>query len=225
MLKSYKELVKIDVTPFCETREAKDDRGKSVQIPYLNWAKCKDLLHENGANDVWFEPIANKDGSLVFTNAEVETKPKDNQPARKCGCYFVKVKIHIDDKEFDYDYPLMNGANVVYADTLNQLRISNAHARAFVKGVAVRTGLGFSLWLKENDEELALRTMADEDLTKHSIFAIKKRIEELLTFKIQNSGKTKEEILKKLGLNEKTLMVYLGYFEALNKLEKAMGEV
>lgn len=39
MLKKYEELRKIDVTPYCE------ERDKAL---YLNWAKCIDLLHENG---------------------------------------------------------------------------------------------------------------------------------------------------------------------------------
>jgi len=48
MLKKYEEMRKIDVRPFCEEREGKI---------YLNWAKCIDLLHENGAEKVYWEPI------------------------------------------------------------------------------------------------------------------------------------------------------------------------
>ena len=33
MLKPYKELVKIDVLPFCEERESKDDNGKKIKVP------------------------------------------------------------------------------------------------------------------------------------------------------------------------------------------------
>ena len=51
----FEELIKVDVRPFCETRKAKDDNGNVVDIPYLNWAKCVKLLHENGAKDVWAE--------------------------------------------------------------------------------------------------------------------------------------------------------------------------
>jgi hypothetical protein len=46
MLKPYSELVKIDVLPFCEVRETKDENGKKIKVPYLNWAKCKELLHK-----------------------------------------------------------------------------------------------------------------------------------------------------------------------------------
>ena len=47
-LKDYEELRKIDVRPYCEERDG---------ITYLNWAKCIDLLHENGAKVVRWEPI------------------------------------------------------------------------------------------------------------------------------------------------------------------------
>jgi hypothetical protein len=43
MLKSYAELRKIDVTPYCEDRDG---------AKYLPWAKCVDLLHTNGAEKV-----------------------------------------------------------------------------------------------------------------------------------------------------------------------------
>lgn len=39
MLKSYDELVKVDVAPYCEEREG---------FLYLNWARCIDLLRKNG---------------------------------------------------------------------------------------------------------------------------------------------------------------------------------
>ena len=49
-LKSYEDLRKIDVTPYTEER----DKAK-----YLNWAKCIDLLHKNGAEQAYFVPLTN----------------------------------------------------------------------------------------------------------------------------------------------------------------------
>ena len=43
MLKNFNEMRKVDVLPYCEKREG---------MLYLNWAKCIDLLHENGAETV-----------------------------------------------------------------------------------------------------------------------------------------------------------------------------
>ena len=47
-LKSFNELIKIDVRPQCDTRDAKDENGKTIKVPYLSWGKCVKLLHENG---------------------------------------------------------------------------------------------------------------------------------------------------------------------------------
>ena len=192
MLKPYSELVKIDVLPYCDKREAKDDRGKKVQVPYLNWATCKNLLHENGAESVYFVPLKAQNGSYLFMSAEVE-----NKDGRRTGCWFVSVEIHIDDRIFTMDMPLMNGSLVVYEDTLNQLRIANAHARAFVKGVAIHTGLGFSLWCTDKDTE-----PDPDDLSGHSIMAIKRRIETELTAKMQR-GMDMDDILSALRINRR----------------------
>lgn len=57
MLKSFDELVKLDVRPYCDVRDAKDESGKIIKVPYLSWAKCVKLLHENGAESVWYAPV------------------------------------------------------------------------------------------------------------------------------------------------------------------------
>ena len=96
MLKSYKELREIDVLPFCEERETKDERGKKVMVPYLNWAKCKDLLHENGAEVVYYEPLVNENGSTLFMTKDAFVDSKGNRNR----CFEVRVRIVIDDLEF-----------------------------------------------------------------------------------------------------------------------------
>lgn len=200
-LKGYSELRKIDILPYCEMREGKDDHGRKVQIPYLNWAKCIDLLREWGANDVYYEPVENADGTFLFSSAQTQTKD-----GRQCGSYFVKVRIHIDDMDFVQSYPLMNGVLVVYTEGLNQLRISNAHARAFVKGVAIRTGLGLQLWMNEDSPE------AEEDLSQHNPLKVKQYIEQLLTEKIQR-GMQYEELLTQMQLDKKQMAILLRSLE------------
>lgn len=212
-LKSFKELYDLDVSSRCDQREAKDDKGKRIFVPYLNWAKCVELLHENGAEVVYYTPLRGPDGSYLFQSKEVENKDK-----RKTGCYFVSVEIHIDDLVFTMDMPLMNGSIVVYDDTLNQLRISNCHARAFVKGVAIRTGLGFKLWINDKDTD-----PAPDDLSSHNIMAIKQRIEQLITAKLQD-GADMNDIYNKLNVTKKqfdqTMLAFqnIQYFE--NKLKQ-----
>lgn len=216
MLKKFDELYKIDVMPFCDLKDGKDDRGKAIKIPYLNWAKCVTLLHENGAEVVYFTPIKNADGGYLFESREVK-----NKDGRTTGCYFVSVEIHIDDLVFTQDLPLLNGNLVVYDDTLNQLRISNAHARAFVKGVAIRTGLGFSLWAEDDEGEKAM----SEDLSIHNIYKIKQRIEQTITDKLKR-GMSKSDIASGCGLKEKDLdLILTKYVSGIAYLEDALRKL
>lgn len=138
-----------------------------------------------------------------------------NSKGRTTECWFVRVEIHIDDVNFAYDMPLLNGSLVVYEDTLNQLRINNALARAFVKGVAVRTGLGFDLWAEGDTDDGA------DDLSRHSIYAIKERLERLLTAKEQG-GMSHRDVLAGLNINDKQLATMIGWFDRLASLEKAV---
>lgn len=216
MLKKFDELYKIDVMPYCDLKDGKDDRGKAIKIPYLNWAKCVTLLHENGAEAVYFTPIKNADGGYLFESREVK-----NKDGRTTGCYFVSVEIHIDDLVFTQDLPLLNGNLVVYDDTLNQLRISNAHARAFVKGVAIRTGLGFSLWAEDDEGEKAM----SEDLSIHNIYKIKQRIEQTITDKLKR-GMSKSDIASGCGLKEKDLdLILTKYVSGIAYLEDALKKL
>lgn len=210
-LKPFSELVKLDVLPFCDKREAKDDKGKKIEVPYLNWAKCVELLHENGADDVYFVPLKDATGSYLFTSREVE-----NKDGRKTGCYFVSVEIHIDDLVFTMDAPLMNGSLVVWDDTLNQLRIANCHARAFVKGVAIRTGLGFKLWSEDKDTD-----PSPDDLSSHNIMAIKQRLEQLITAKLQN-GADMDDIYHFLGISKKQFASTMLAFQNIQFIESKL---
>lgn len=213
-LKPFNELIKIDVLPFCDMREAKNEDGKTIKVPYLSWGKCVKLLHENGAEAVWYTPVECPDThTYLWPQAKVTTSK-----GRDTECWFVRVKIHIDDLEFTYDAPLLNGSLVVYADTLNQLRINNALARTFVKGVAVRTGLGFDLWAESDADDGA------DDLSRHSIWAIKERVERLITVKERN-GLDHRDLLNGLGINEKQLSMIMQYFAKIANFESAVSKL
>ena len=137
MLKSYEEMRQIDVTPYCEDREG---------MLYLNWAKCMDLLHEHGAEKVYWIPIPDeKTGNSLRTTDIVFTDSKGNTNR----CYETRIKVVIDDNEYEMQTPVMNGSNPVRDNSMSQQRVWNSMCRAFVKCVAIHTGLGFNLWLKE----------------------------------------------------------------------------
>ena len=215
MIKKYAELRSVDVLPHCEYREAKDDKGRKIQVPYLNWAKCKELLHEHGAETVYFEPCVNANGSSLFMSHEVF----EDKNGVKNRCYEVRVKIVIDDLEFEAQYPLMNGSNPVKDNSLTQQRLWNAQTRAFVKGVAMRTGLGFGLWVSGDEAED--KNTAD-DLSSHSLWAIKERMQQLYT-KVLMKGMSTSDIASKVELTEDEVRTYFTYFDQLDRLEKKLS--
>ena len=214
-IKNYAEMRKIDVLPFCDLREAQDDKKRTIKVPYLNWAKCKELLHQNGAEVVYFEPCVNASGSSLFMSDQVFTD-KNGMTNR---CYEVRVKIVIDDLEFEAQYPLMNGSNPVKDNSLTQQRVWNAQTRAFVKGVAMRTGLGFGLWVTGDEAED--KTPVD-DLSSHNLFAIKERMQIVYTNAIKKGMSTKD-IADKMEMTEDEVRVYFTYFDALNRFEQKLN--
>ena len=136
-LKAWSEMRKIDVTPYCEERDG---------MTYLNWAKCIDLLHENGAEKVFWTPIPDeKTGSSLRMVEKVFSDSKNNTNQ----CYETRIRVVIDDNEYEMQSPVMNGSNPVKDNSMSQQRVWNSMCRSFVKCVAIQTGLGFNLWLKE----------------------------------------------------------------------------
>ena len=218
-IKPYSEMRKIEVLPHCDLREAKDDKGKKIQVPYLNWAKCKDLLHENGAEVVYFEPCTNANGSSLFMSDQVFMDKNDITNR----CYEVRVKIVIDDLEFEAQYPLMNGSNPVKDNSMTQQRLWNAQARAFVKGVAMRTGLGFGLWVSGDEMD---DKKPEEDLSYHNVFAIRERMQQKCT-ELVKRGMTTKEISGALGINEQSLLQYYlgGVFDEIYRVEMEMAKL
>ncbi|MDR0979472.1 MAG: DUF1071 domain-containing protein [Lachnospiraceae bacterium] len=210
MLKSYEELRKLDVNKFVEDRDG---------AKYLNWAKVVDLLHENGAKTVYFEPIANEQtgSSLYMTNQEfIDSKSNKNR------VYETAVKIVIDDLEFIQRGPVTNGANPVKDNSMTQQRLWNCQTRLFVKGVAIRTGLGFDLWL--SDELKNGKEDTEDDLSKHDIFKIKERCQIAYTSKMK-TGLTTKEIAEKLHKTEDEIKALFSYFDTLSNFEKDLSNL
>lgn len=211
MLKSYDEMRKIDVSKWTDKRDGAE---------YLNWAKVVDVLHKNGAEKVYFEPIANElTGSSLYMTNQIFTTGKDAKTNR---VYETAVKVVIDDLEFIQRGPVTNGSNPVLDNSMTQQRLWNCQTRLFVKGVALRTGLGFDLWLKEEFENE--KDNWEDDLNKHSIFKIKERFEVLLTQK-NKEGITIADIAKNLKISEEELRTYFTYFKTLDRLEKRIQEM
>lgn len=204
MLKTFNELRKVDVSPYVEKRDNND---------YLNWAKCIDLLHENGAEIVYFTPLVNEHGSSLFMSEKEFTDSKDN----KNQCYEVAVEITIDDLKFTMRSPLMNGTNPVKDNSMSQQRVWNAQTRAFVKGVAIRTGLGFGLWVNSEEDKVT-----EEDLSKHNLKAIQVRVQQIYTQKLKKKMST-SEIAQKLEMTEEEVKAYFSYYDTLIRFENKLS--
>lgn len=158
-LKSYKEMREIDVKPYCEDRDG---------MLYLNWAKCVDLLHENGAEKVYWIPIPDeKTGSSLRMTEQTFTDKSGNTNR----CYETRIMVVIDENIYEMQSPVMNGSNPVKDNSMSQQRVWNSMCRSFVKCVAIHTGLGFDLWLKEEMQPFG-NAIPEED-EKASVAQIK----------------------------------------------------
>lgn len=206
MLKSFNELRKIDVTPYIKQRDGAD---------YLPWATVVDLLHEHGASRVFFSPVYNENGSSLFMSEQTFTDNKGNVNR----CYEVRIEVTVDDDTFIYSYPLLNGINPVKDNSLNQNVVFKAMARAFVKAIALRYGLGFSLWSKEETD-----APEEDDLYKHSLDAIKLRLQQTYTQKLQKHMSVKD-IAEGLNMTEDEVRVIFTYFDQLKRFETALQKL
>lgn len=205
MLKSFNELRNLDISKYIKKRDKAD---------YLPWAVCIDLLHQNGAEKVYFEPLTNDKGSSLFMSEKTFTDKNGNTN----NCYEVAVKITIDDDIFISREPLMNGSNPVKDNSLTQQRLGNAQKRAFVKGVAIHTGLGFGLWSNDISD---IDDIAD-DLSKHSLKAIKERLLEKVTT-LMKKGISEEDIAKHNNMTVEEVKALFSHFASINRFERSLN--
>lgn len=204
MLRSWNELRSLDISKHVKKRDGAD---------YLPWASCLKLLYENGAEKVRQEVLVNENGSSLFMSDTAFTDKNGNTNR----CYEVRVKVTIDDESFYLTYPVLNGINAVRDNLMNQNAVHKSQMRAFVKCVAINTGLGFDLWLDDAD-------IADEkeDLSKHSLFAIKERMQIAYTRAFKN-GLTTKEIAQKVDMTEDEVKVIFTYFDQLHRFEEKLN--
>jgi hypothetical protein len=204
MLKGFNELRKIDVAPYIKQRDGAD---------YLPWATVVDLLHEHGAEKVFFSPVYNENGSSLFMSEQTFTDKSGNNNR----CYEVRIEVVVDDDSFIYSYPLLNGINPVKDNSLNQNVVFKAMARAFVKAIALRYGLGFSLWSKDE-----IDAQDEDDLSKHYIFAIKERFQQEYTKVLRDKHLTTKEIAERCAMSDDEVKVLFTFFDQLDRFEKKL---
>ena len=210
MLKPYNELREIDISAFIEKRDGAD---------YLPYNKCIDLLHEHGAEKVYFLPVQNpKTGGSLY---ESETVFEDKNGVKN-RCYETRIEIHIDDNVYYMQSPVMNGANPVKDNSMSQQRVWNSMTRSFVKAVAMYTGLGFSLWLKEEENERKQQNQADQ---YHDIMQVQNRVFETITAIQKKGNMTLADIADQMGRTEEEMRTYLKYYSILNNVEHNLNVI
>ena len=211
-IKSWNEMRKLDISKYVKKRDGAD---------YLPWAECMKLLYENGAEDVQFEALINDNGSTLFMSDLAFTDKNGNINR----CYEVRVRVSIDvatagGKTYYMSYPVMNGISPVKDNLMNQNAVHKAQMRAFVKCVAINTGLGFDLWRDDSDIE-----NDSEDLTKHSLWAIRDRMQIAYTNLIRAKGMTTGDIAAKLNKTEEEVRLLFTYFDQLNRFEQELSKL
>ena len=173
----------------------------------------------NGAGIVYFEPVVNEltGSSLYMTDKEFEdSKGNTNR------VYETAVKIVIDDLEFIQRGPVTNGSSPVKDNSMSQQRLWNCQTRLFVKGVAIRTGLGFDLWLKEELKDS--KNSWEDDLSRHDIFKIKERCQQIYTQKLKE-GLSVKEIAERLHKTEDEVKAVFTYFDTLSNFERDLANI
>lgn len=205
MIKTFDELRKVDVTPYVKKRDGAD---------YLPWATVVDLLHSNGAERVYFENLTNENGSSLFLSEQTFSDKSGNTNR----CYEVRIKITVDDDIFTYSYPVLNGINAVRDNLMNQNAVHKATQRAFVKAIALRYGLGFSLWSKEELDD------DSEDIYKHSIKAVEERVQQVYT-RLIRKGMTTNDIAQALNKTPDEVKVIFSYFPQLDRFEQDLTKL
>ena len=203
-IKSWNEMRQVDISKYVKKRDGAE---------YLPWAECLKLLYENGAEKVEILPEKNENGSSLFMSEQTFTD-KNGYTNR---CYEVRVFVNIDGNIYGISYPVMNGIAPVKDNLMNQNAVHKAQMRAFVKCVAINTGLGFDLWRDDSDIENDA-----EDLTKHSLWAIKERIQIAYTNAIKK-GMSTGDIAKAVNKTEDEVMLLFTYFDQLNRFEKELS--
>lgn len=210
MLKGYDELRKVDVSQYCDERDG---------VLYLPYNKCIDLLHEYGAEKVFFLPVPNpKTGGSLY---ESETTFADKNGVTN-RCYETRIEIHIDDQIYYMQSPVMNGANPVKDNSMSQQRVWNSMTRSFVKAVAMYTGLGFGLWLKEESDEQKQQAYADQ---YHDIRKVKERVLQTITSIQKEGGLSIEDIAARMGRTTDELTTWIKQYDILFAVENNLEYV
>lgn len=209
LTKSFEELLEYPIPDeYLQTRDG---------ITYLPWANCKALLHKLGAEKVFFEPLVDPATNSSLFMSDKEFKDSKGNVNR---VYEVAVHVTIDDLVFDIRTPVMNGANPVKDNSMSQQRVWASQCRAFVKGVAIYTGLGFKLWLKGDVE-----SDFGDDVSLQDIMKYCEKLQRLYSDALYNTKYTTKQLADAIGYAEDDVGVFFKYCRDLAQFEEKLKQV
>ena len=120
----------------------------------------------------------------------------------------------------------MNGANPVKDNSMSQQRVWNSMTRSFVKAVAMYTGLGFDLWLKEEESERKQQAVNDQ---YHDIRKVKERVLQAITCIQKEGDLSLEQVAGRMGRTLDELNSWIKQYDILfaveNNLEFVLKKV
>lgn len=116
------------------------------------------------------------------------------------------------------------GGSAFVAKERNGMYVSDeCYKMALTDAISVAAkalGIAANIYWDTNDDN---KYRNADDLNSHDIFAIKKRVEQLLTSKLKNLGES--EILDALKTNKKAVAQVLASFDMIARFEKALSSL
>jgi len=185
-LKPFNELFNVDISSETVARPVK--KNSKITLDYLEWANCIKLLYEHGAEKVRYGMLKNEKGYPCFYNFNGESP-------------FVTVWVDIDGEVYEEDYPIINGMYPVANPT--QLDINKAKQRGFVKAVAINTGLGLSLWIKE--EQVINSNNLQQETNSNDTQTLNNQLTTLFAQALQKLGSA-DEVYSMIHSNKSEMM-------------------
>lgn len=204
-LKIYDELKSVP-----ETAKKKITGGRISGMTNISpmW-RIKRLTEEFGASGIgWYTEVISK-----------EIHEGDN--GEKVAIVEINLYVKVDG---EWSKPIFGtGGSMLVANEKSGKHTSDeAFKMAYTDAISVACkalGMGADVYYSE-EKGMTEETKYDrDDLSFHSILAIKKRVEELLTVK-QKNGMDFADMLASMNVSEKQFKQIMGYFDTLDKFEK-----
>ena len=210
-METFLNLYKKDLTPYISKMPIMKKEGnewvKKGELDYISWTDCLRLLYEFGAKSVKYGNILSENGHSLFL--------KDGK------CPEVHVFVEIDGDRYELIYPVIDGARDIDVAKIAQSDVHNATQRGFVKCVAMNTGLGLSLWEKE-DKELSKKPK--DDIEYHNLYAVIERVKRKYAAAVEQTG-GQRELSGIIETSEKAIEATFKHASNLGGLEKRLDGV